>query len=79
MAFRPEGNMGNLDGGGRGRVDKDCRTGEERGLHLIGVRNLDAGATEEVRALVLELAISLFLPLPAVDPPHADLSGLHLC
>ena len=43
MAFCPEGNMGRLDGGGRGRVDKDCRVGEERDLHLIGVRNLDSG------------------------------------
>ena len=71
--------MGRLDGGGRGRVDKDCHSGEERGLHLIGVRNLDFGAMEEVRALVLELSISLFLPPTAVDPPHADLSGFHLC
>lgn len=71
--------MGRWDGGGRGRMDKNCRAGEERGLHLIGVRNLDAGATEEVRPLVLELSISLFLPSTAVDPPHADLSGFHLC
>lgn len=61
--FSSRGNMGNLDGAERTRGQGLCAQ-EERGLHLIGVRNLDAGATEEVRALVLELAIS---PLPS--PP----------
>lgn len=78
--FLSRGQRGKTGWRRKGTCEQGLSRGEERDLHLIGVRHLDAVAMEEVRTLVPELSVSLPLPSPPCrDPPQADLSGFHLC